>query len=66
MSKKQSNPRNQVVFSDDEIKDMQKYLADILHISMLGNCPEYEINKIASILNFGGETVENYMDRVKL
>jgi hypothetical protein len=62
MTKK--NIRNHVVYSDSEMKLMQKYLKDISMMSNKGDYPKYEIGKLASMFNLGGETLENYLDRV--
>lgn len=64
MSFKNGNPRNHVVFDDSELSAMRKYAKDILMTSKRGNCPEYEVGKLVSILNLGGETVENYIDEL--
>ena len=60
------NPMSQVVYNDVEISQMTKLLADITAVSIKGGFPQYEIKKLASIVNMGGETVENYIDRMKL
>ncbi len=61
---KQKDLRNHIVYSDSELKLMQKYLKDISMMSNKGDYPKYEIGKLASLINIGGETVENYLDRV--
>lgn len=66
MVAKKINPKTQVVFNDKEISEMQKILADINFVSAKGGHPVYEIGKLADIINLGGETVENYIDRMKL
>jgi len=44
---------------------MRKYLKDIAMMSNKGEYPKYEIGKLASMLNIGGETVENYIDSIR-
>lgn len=65
MSSKTNNPRNHVVYSDSELNEIRKYLKDIAMISNMGGYPQYEIGKVASIINVGGETVEHYFGLVK-
>lgn len=64
MSSKKSNPRNHVVYTDSELSNMRKYLKDIAMMSNKGEYPKYEIGKLASMLNIGGETVENYIESI--
>lgn len=54
-----------VVYNDEELSTMRKYLKDIAMMSNKGEYPKYEIGKLAAIINLGGETVENYIDRVE-
>jgi Mn-dependent DtxR family transcriptional regulator len=63
MSSIRDNPKNHVVYNNSELSEIRKYLKDIAMLSA-GQC-QYEIGKIASIINVGGETVENYFERVK-
>ena len=65
MSSIRDNPKNHVVYNNSELNEIRKYLKDIAIMSSQGQYPQYEIGKIASIINVGGETVENYFDRVK-
>lgn len=60
------NPMTQVVYNDVEINQMTKLLADITAVSIKGGFPKYEIGKLANLVNLGGETVENYIERMKL
>lgn len=57
--------RNHVVYTDAELNTMRKYLKDIAMVSNKGGYPEFEIGKLASILNIGGETVENYIEAME-
>ena len=65
MSSKKNNLRNHVVYNDNELNQMRKYVKDILMISKKGGCPEYEIGKLVGMLNLGGETVEHYFGLVE-
>lgn len=65
MSSIRDNPKNHVVYNNSELSEMRKYLKDIAILSSQGQYPKYEISKIANMINLGGETVENYFDRVK-
>jgi len=65
MSSKKNNLRNHVVYTDSELGNMRKYLKDIAMMSNKGEYPKYEIGKLASMLNIGGETVENYIDSIR-
>jgi len=65
MKHKKSNLRNYVVYNDSELNDIRKYLKDIAMISHKGGYPEYEIGKLANIINIGGETVEHYLGSVR-
>lgn len=64
MKSAKNNSLNHVVYTQTELSVMRKYLKDIAMISNKGGYPEYEIGKIASILNIGGETVEHYVDEM--
>jgi hypothetical protein len=64
MKHKKDNPRNHIVYRDSELKEIRKYLKDIAMISHKGGYPQYEIGKIADLLELGGETVENYLGLV--
>lgn len=64
MSSKKNNLRNHVVYTDSELSSMRKYLKDIAMMSNKGEYPKYEIGKLASMLNIGGETVENYIESI--
>jgi len=64
MKFKKGNPRNYIVYNDSELKEIRKYLKDIAMISHKGGYPQYEIGKIADIIEMGGETVENYLGLV--
>lgn len=65
MSSKKNNLRNHVVYTDSELSSMRKYLKDIAMMSNKGEYPKYEIGKLASMLNIGGETVENYIEAIR-
>jgi hypothetical protein len=65
MKFKKGNPRNHIVYNDSELKEIRKYLKDIAMISHKGGYPQYEIGKIADIIEMGGETVENYLGLVQ-
>jgi hypothetical protein len=56
--------RNHVVYNNNEIATMRKYLKDIAMVSNKGGFPAYEIGKLASIINLGGETADNYFETV--
>jgi len=64
MKFKKDNPRNYIVYNDSELKEIRKYLKDIAMISHKGGYPQYEIGKIADLIEMGGETVENYLGLV--
>jgi len=64
MKMKKDNPRNHVVYNDSELGEIRKYLKDIAMISNKGGYPQYEIGKLADIVNLGGETVEHYLGLV--
>jgi hypothetical protein len=64
MKSKKDNPRNHIVYNDSELKEIRKYLKDIAMISHKGGYPQYEIGKIADLIDLGGETVENYLGLV--
>lgn len=57
--------RNHIVYTDVELNTMRKYLKDIAMVSNKGGYPEFEIGKLASIINMGGETVENYIEAME-
>ena len=59
---KKNYSRNHIVYTDGELKTMRKYLKDIALVSNKGGYPEYEIRKLASLINVGGETVEHYIE----
>jgi hypothetical protein len=65
MRKTKGNPRTHVVYNDAELTEMRKYLKDISMMSNKGEYPKYEIGKLASIINLGGETVEHYLKLVE-
>lgn len=65
MKLKKGNSRNHVVYNDSELKEIRKYLKDIAMISNKGGYPQYEISKLAEIVDLGGETVEHYLGLVK-
>lgn len=65
MNPRKGNPRTHVVYNDAELSEMRKYLKDVAMISNKGGYPKYEIGKIAGLLNFGGETVEHYLNLVE-
>lgn len=65
MKHKKSNLQNYVVYNDSELNSIRKYLKDIAMISHKGGYPEYEIGKLADIINVGGETVEHYLGSVR-
>jgi len=65
MRVKKDNPRNHIVYNDSELKEIRKYLKDIAMISHKGGYPQYEIGKIADLIEMGGETVENYLGLVQ-
>jgi len=65
MRVKKDNPRNHIVYNDSELKEIRKYLKDIAMISHKGGYPQYEIGKIANLIELGGETVENYLGLVQ-
>jgi hypothetical protein len=64
MKCKKNSPRNHIVYNDSELKEIRKYLKDIAMISHKGGYPQYEIGKIADLIDMGGETVENYLGLV--
>ena len=65
MKFKKDNLRNHIVYNDSELKEIRKYLKDIAMISHKGGYPQYEIGKIADLIEMGGETVENYLGLVQ-
>jgi len=60
-----SNPRTHVVYNNEELSQMRKYLKDIMMMSNKGEFPKYEIGKLSKIINLGGETVEHYLKMVE-
>jgi hypothetical protein len=62
MRVKKDNLRNHVVYNNSELKEIRKYLKDIAIMSSRGQYPEYEIGKVANLINIGGETIENYLE----
>jgi len=66
MKNQKVNLTDGVVYNNFEISTMRKYLKDIAMISNKGNFPKYEIEKLASVLNLGGETVDNYFERMEI
>jgi hypothetical protein len=65
MRNQKKDLRNCVVYNDLELNTMRKYLKDIAKVSNAGNYPKYEIGKLASMLNVGGETYEHYSGDVE-
>jgi hypothetical protein len=65
MRVKKDDPRNHVVYNNSELKEIRKYLKDIAMISHKGGYPQYEIGKLADIVDLGGETVEHYLGLVE-
>jgi hypothetical protein len=61
MVSKKTSLRNLIVYNDNEITTMRKYLKEIMMVSNKGGFPQYEIGKLADVINYGGETMENYV-----
>jgi hypothetical protein len=65
MTSKKDNPRNHVVYNNSELNVMRKHLKEIAMLSNKGEYPKYEINKLATMIELGGETVEHYLKLVE-
>jgi hypothetical protein len=65
MVSNKGNPRTHVVYNDEELSQMRKYLKDIMVMSNKGEFPKYEIGKLSKMINLGGETVEHYLKLVE-
>lgn len=64
MVSNKDNPRTHVVYNNEELSQMRKYLKDIMVMSNKGEFPKYEIGKLSKMINLGGETVEHYFKLV--